>query len=90
MEKDEFERLLKTARIELDEEEYSLIEKDINQILRFFDRLENVSLEDEELAFHPVEIPEKLRKDSTETRDGIENIFYNGENYRFYFLGPKI
>ncbi|MCL4362411.1 MAG: Asp-tRNA(Asn)/Glu-tRNA(Gln) amidotransferase subunit GatC [Candidatus Parvarchaeum sp.] len=90
MEKGEFERLLKTARIELDEEEYSSIEKDINEILRFFDKLENVSLENEELAFHPVEIPEKLRDDSTENKNEIENIFYNGENYRFYFLGPKI
>jgi aspartyl/glutamyl-tRNA(Asn/Gln) amidotransferase C subunit len=90
MEKDEFKRLLKTARIELDAEESASIEKDINEILRFFDRLESFPLVDEKPAFHPVEIPEKLRKDSTENRDEVENIFYNGENYRFYFLGPKI
>lgn len=90
MEKDEFNRLLKTARIDLDEEESAYIEKDINDILRFFDKLEDVSLNDEELAFHPVEIPEKLRDDSNENKNEIENVFYNGENYRFYFLGPKI
>ena len=90
MEKDEFKRLLKTARIELDEEESASIEKDINEILRFFDKLEDLSLKDEELAFHPVEIPEKLRKDSTENKNKVENVFYNAENYRFYFLGPKI
>ncbi|EEZ93016.1 MAG: hypothetical protein BJBARM4_0407 [Candidatus Parvarchaeum acidiphilum ARMAN-4] len=90
MEKDEFNRLLKTARIDLDEEESAYIEKDINDILRFFDKLEDVSLNDEELAFHSVEIPEKLRDDSNENKNEIENVFYNGENYRFYFLGPKI
>ncbi len=90
MEKDEFNRLLKTARIDLDEEESAHIEKDINDILRFFDKLEDVSLNDEELAFHSVEIPEKIRDDSNENKNEIENVFYNGENYRFYFLGPKI
>ena len=90
MEKDEFERLLKTARIELDESETASIAKDINDILRFFDKLEDVSLKNEELAFHPVEIPEKLRDDSTETKNEIEDVFYNPEHYRFYFLGPKI
>ena len=90
MEKDEFERLLKTARIELDESETASIAKDINDILRFFDKLEDVSLKNEELAFHPVEIPEKLRDDSTENKNEIEDVFYNAENYRFYFLGPKI
>lgn len=90
MEKDEFNRLLKTARIDLDEEESAYIEKDINDILRFFDKLEDVSLNDEELAFHSVEIPEKIRDDSNENKNEIENVFYNGENYRFYFLGPKI
>ena len=90
MEKDEFNRLLKTARIDLDEEESAYIEKDINDILRFFDKLEDVSLNDEELAFHSVEIPEKLRDDSNENKNEIENVFYNGENYSFYFLGPKI
>ncbi len=90
MEKDEFKRLLKTARIELDEGESASIEKDINDILRFFDKLEDVSLRDEELAFHPVEIPEKFRNDSTENKNEIESVFYNAENYRFYFLGPKI
>ena len=90
MEKDEFKRLLKTARIELDEEESAAIEKDINEILLFFDKLEGVSLDNEELAFHPVEVPEKLREDSTQNKNEVDNIFYNAENYRFYFLGPKI
>ncbi|MCL4376151.1 Asp-tRNA(Asn)/Glu-tRNA(Gln) amidotransferase subunit GatC [Candidatus Parvarchaeota archaeon] len=90
MEEYEFERLLKTARIELDKEESASVKKDINEILRFFDKLENVSLGEEEQAFHSVEIPEKLRKDSAENKNELENVFYNGENYRFYFLGPKI
>lgn len=90
MEKDEFKRLLKTARIELDEEESAAIEKDINEILLFFDKLEGVSLDNEELAFHPVEVPEKLREDSTQNKNEVDDIFYNAENYRFYFLGPKI
>jgi len=90
MEKDEFKRLLKTARIELDEEESAAIEKDINEILLFFDKLEGVSLDNEELAFHPVEVPEKLREDSTQNKNELDDIFYNAENYRFYFLGPKI
>ncbi|MGC8533333.1 MAG: Asp-tRNA(Asn)/Glu-tRNA(Gln) amidotransferase subunit GatC [Candidatus Parvarchaeum sp.] len=90
MEKEEFDRLLKTSRIELDAEEAASIEKDIEEILKFFDTLEDVSLNNEKLAFHPVEIPEKLRDDSTQSKDQIENVFYNGDNYRFYFLGPRI
>ena len=90
MEKYEFKRLLKTARIELDEADSVSIEKDINNILRFFDKLQEVSLKDEELAFHPVEIPEKLREDSAEEKNKLRGVFYNAESYRFYFLGPKI
>jgi aspartyl/glutamyl-tRNA(Asn/Gln) amidotransferase C subunit len=90
MEKYEFERLLNSARIELDEVESASIEKDIKDILVFFDKLKNISLDDEELAFHPVEIPEKLREDNTENKNKIGDVFYNAENYRFYFLGPKI
>ncbi|MCL4398769.1 MAG: Asp-tRNA(Asn)/Glu-tRNA(Gln) amidotransferase subunit GatC [Candidatus Parvarchaeota archaeon] len=90
MEKQEFYRLLKVARVELDEREVESIEKDINDILAFFDKLESISLEDEKMAFHSVEIPEKLRSDVADNKDKLNNVFYNGESYRFYFLGPRI
>ncbi len=90
MEKQEFYKLLKTARIELEEEELNPIEKDIEDILNFFGKIEDVPLDADNMAFHSVDIPGKLRPDKEDGKDNIDNVFYNSESYRFYFLGPKI
>ncbi|MCL4391082.1 hypothetical protein M1112_00100 [Candidatus Parvarchaeota archaeon] len=90
MEKDEFNRLLATSRIVLNEIESDSIQKDTEDILKFFDKIGSVTVETGEKAFHPVDIPEKLREDSAADRREIENVFENGDTYRFYFLGPKV
>jgi aspartyl/glutamyl-tRNA(Asn/Gln) amidotransferase C subunit len=90
MEKQEFYKLLKTARIELEDEELDPIEKDIEDILDFFNRIESVPLDADNMAFHSVDIPGKLRQDKEDGKDDIDNVFYNSESYRFYFLGPKV
>ncbi len=90
MEKEEFKRLLDTVRLSLDDEEIVSMQKDIEEIISFFDKIDKVQIEGVEKAFHPVEIPEKLREDSTEGKENLKDTFENSDNYRFYFLGPKV
>lgn len=88
MEDREFERLLRTARIFLDENEKKQISSDIDEILGFFDRLDGFH-SDGEYSFHSVDIAGKLRDDSLVSRED-RDMLNNADSYRFFVLGPKV
>ncbi len=85
----EFERLLKVCRIRLSENETEEMKKEIDEILAYFDKIDNIKCE-EDPAYQPIDLPEQLREDVTEQFNDIDAILANTKTYRFYVVGPKI
>ena len=90
MEEKEFSRLLKICRLELSEKEQKGIKKDIEEVVAYFDILENVDTGNAKAAYQPIDVPEKLREDKVEQFGNVEGILKNTKTYRFYVVGPKV
>lgn len=90
MEDKDFERLLKICRIRLSEKEKPRIKSDIEEVITYFNVLEEVRTEGVEAAYHPLRVPEKLREDKVEECEDVELILKNAKTYRFYVVGPRI
>ena len=63
MDDSEFKSLLENVRLRLSEKDYAKIKTDIENILQYFDKLDNVNCEDLEPAYHPAEVKSEFRED---------------------------
>jgi aspartyl/glutamyl-tRNA(Asn/Gln) amidotransferase C subunit len=86
----DFERLLSICRIRLSEEEKKAVKGEIEAVIKYFDAVEGIDCDKEEEAYHPVPIPQKLRKDKVEECEDADLLLKNTKTYRFYVVGPKI
>ncbi len=86
--KEEIRKVAENSRIKLDEEDVEGLEKDFNEILEMFEKLDEIDTSDTEASFHPVEVKSETRKDKVE--DSIDNPFENTENVEDgFFKGPS-
>ena len=83
----DFDRLLKVCRIRLEKEEKEKMEKEIDDIIKYFDVLDSVKIEEVNEQRAKVE---RLRKDEVKQFDNIEGLLKNTKTYRFYVVGPKV
>ncbi|MFP3279046.1 MAG: Asp-tRNA(Asn)/Glu-tRNA(Gln) amidotransferase subunit GatC [Candidatus Micrarchaeota archaeon] len=83
----DFDRLLKVCRIRLDKEEKERMEKELEEIIKYFDVLDSVKIEEVNEQRAKVE---RLRKDEVKQFDNIEGLLKNTKTYRFYVVGPKV
>jgi len=85
----DFDRLLKVCRLDLDNEAKEKMEKEIAEIIKYFDTLDSVKI-DEINRYHPKSDVEALRKDEVKEFENIDGLLKNTKVYRFYVVGPKI
>lgn len=90
MDEEEFKTLLETCRLEIGEEEKSKNNKDIDEILEYFNQLDHIDCTDISAAFQPIEVPERLRDDTVEEFSDIDGILKNTTTHRSYVVGPKV
>ena len=83
----DFDRLLKVCRIRLEKEEREKMEKELDEIIKYFDVLDSVKVEEVNEQRAKVE---SLRKDEVKQFDNIEGLLKNTKTYRFYVVGPKV
>jgi Asp-tRNAAsn/Glu-tRNAGln amidotransferase C subunit len=83
----DFDRLLKVCRIRLGKEEREKMEKELDEIIKYFDVLDSVKIEEVNEQRAKVE---RLRKDEVKQFDNIEGLLKNTKTYRFYVVGPKV
>ena len=84
------EKVANIARLELTEKEKNNLEKDLDNILDSFKKLEKIDTDNTEPTFQPVEVKNIMRKDTIETslkqKDALKN---TKEKEDGYFKGPK-
>ncbi|MFP4232754.1 MAG: Asp-tRNA(Asn)/Glu-tRNA(Gln) amidotransferase subunit GatC [Candidatus Aenigmatarchaeota archaeon] len=89
--KEEVEKVASLASIELTEEEKEDLGKDMESILDWFSRLDEIDTEDAKPAFHPIELKNEMREDEVEEGLNEEEVFQNTENEEDgFFKGPSI
>ena len=89
MKEDEFERLLKISRIKLTSKEKTMIKKDVDEILSYFDKIDRMKPE-KEPAYQPIDVPTRLRKDIVKRFKEPKLLLKETETYDSYILGPKL
>lgn len=90
MEEKEFRDLLETARIRLTEAESEKIKKDLEEVIIYFNRLDDMECGNVEPAYHPVEIPGIMREDVPEDFKGKKELLDNTKTHRLYVIGPEV
>ena len=90
MDDSEFKSLLENVRLRLSEKEYVKIKTDIENILQYFDKLDNVNCEALEPEYHPTEVKSEFRVDIAKEFKEKHNLLKNTKTYRFYVIGPEI
>ncbi len=89
--KEEVERVSSLASIRLSKEEKEGLEEDMENILDWFSRLDEIETEDLEPAFHPIELKNEMREDEVEETLDEDEVFQNTENEEEgFFKGPSI
>ncbi len=89
--KEEVERVSSLASIQLSKEEKEGLEEDMENILDWFSRLDEIETEDLEPAFHPIELKNEMREDEVEETLDEDEVFQNTENEEEgFFKGPSI
>lgn len=86
----DIEKIAKLARVKLTEEEISMFEKDLEEIKKMFDEIDELEVTDEP-CFQPVEVKNAMRED--EITEGLyyEDAFSNAEHRdKGFFKGPKV
>ena len=90
MDANEFDRLLKVCRISLSRDEKDRIINDIEEIIKYFNTLNEFETGNTSESYHAIQIPERLRQDKVEAFQNTNGILKNTKTYRFYVVGPKI
>ncbi|MCL4383060.1 MAG: aspartyl/glutamyl-tRNA amidotransferase subunit C [Candidatus Micrarchaeaceae archaeon] len=81
---------MQICRLILDNDQMVKIKKDTEDILNYFDKIEEVETTDLKEYYHPIEINQKLREDTEIKFNEINLMLENTKIYRFYVVGPKI
>ncbi len=89
MEDHEFDRLLKIARLKLNDTERKRIKSDIEEIIGYFDKIDVISTH-ERPAYQPIHVPTRLRKDEIAHFDDVDGLKRQSKLHNGYILGPKL
>ncbi len=86
----EFERLLKITRLRLDDLEKKAIQKDIEEVIGYFENISEISTEGEEKAHHPIKVDARLREDGILGFEDVEMLKRQSKLHDGYIVGPKL
>lgn len=86
----EFERLLKTTRLKLDDTERAAIQKDIEEVIGYFEKIGEIDTEGEEKAYHPIKVDARLREDSVSKFADVDMLKRQSKLHDGYIIGPKL
>ncbi len=84
-------RVAENARLNLTKAEIKRFLPQLQEILKAFDRLDEVNVEREKPSFQPIALKNVMRKDKVEKCLTQEEALLNAKNKKDgYFLGPRV
>lgn len=89
--KKDVEHVAELARIELNESEKENMIEDLNKVLDYMKKLEELDTENEDIIVNPYYIENKFRNDEVEESMSIDEVMVNApEKLEEYILVPRI
>ncbi len=89
MDEQEFDRLLKVARLKLSESEKKTIKRDIDEVIRYFDKIAGVAAGDDP-SYQPIRVPTRFREDRVIPFKDVELLKKGSKLREGYIIGPKL
>ncbi len=91
MNKEEVEKVASIASLELSDTEKEDLKDDMENILDWFSRLDEINTESVEPAFQPIDVKNEMREDEVEETLERKEALGNTDNKEDgFFKGPKI
>lgn len=89
--KELIERVADNARLKLTDAEINSFAKELNDILDYFSKLNELKTDGVEPSFHPIELKNVMRDDDAKKSLSHKEVFLNTNHKKDnYFKGPKI
>lgn len=89
MDREIVERVARIAHLDLTEEELARYEKDLTEILDYFQMLDEIPGEDT-LGFNPIIVADAFREDEPVTEIDPDDLLKGMQTYDDYVRGPKL
>lgn len=89
MDREIVERVARIAHLDLTEEELERYEKDLTEILDYFQMLDEIPGEDT-LGFNPIIVADAFREDEPKTEIDPDLLTKDMKTYEDYIRGPKL
>ena len=89
--KKDVEHVAKLARLEFSEVEKDSLISDLNNVLGYIEKLNELNTEDEDIIVNPYYIENKFREDKIQPSMNVEDVVGNApQNLEGYIVVPKI
>lgn len=89
--KKDVEYVAELARLEFNDNEKEELQEDLNQILGYFEKLNELDTEKEDIIVNPYYIENKFREDEVEPSLELDDVINNApDNLEEYVLVPTI
>lgn len=89
--KKDVEHVAKLARLEFDQLEKESLIKDLNNVLGYIEKLNELNTENEDIIVNPYFIENKFREDEIQPSMKVEDVVSNApESLEGYIVVPKI
>lgn len=89
MDREIVERVARIAHLDLTEEELARYEKDLTEILDYFQMLDEIPGEDA-LGFNPIIVADAFREDEPKIEIDTDELLKGMQTYDDYVRGPKL
>lgn len=89
--KKDVEYVAQLARLEFDEEDKETLIKDLNSVLGYIDKLNELDTDDVDIIVNPYYLENKFREDEVKESLPLEDVIKNApENLDEYIVVPKV
>ena len=88
---DEVKRIASLAKLEFSNEELKKFTTDLNQILDYVKKLNELNTDDIDITYHPIEYGNVLRDDIVKESLAVDKVLMNAPQKTWqYFVVPKV
>lgn len=88
---DDVRKIAELAHLHFDDAELSTYTEQLNRILQYVDKLNELNTDDVEITYHPIDYPNVFREDELREGLSVDDALMNAPQKNWqYFVVPKV
>lgn len=88
---DDVRKIAELSHLRFDDAELSKYTEQLNRILQYVDKLNELNTDDVDITYHPIDYPNVFREDELRTCLGVDEALMNAPEKNWqYFVVPKV